>query len=161
MFFPVDQQYSVTDGTAAPGNHGAPANLRNFTPYHRSGGDISVAHATFMRGQAGRAAGEKGYLRRYQVEISALTVEQDDEALVGPTVLFDMGDARTANQRIYQRQYASGHTRTVNCLVENVGDGYQADDVMQMPVTLGASGTLTEVGFALLFAVVPLLGFLA
>ena len=147
MFYPVNSSVAITDGSAAPGTLASPTNLRNFTPFHRSGGDVSVDHAIFQRGSMGRVADEYGYLRRYAVSISDLTLEQDDTATTGTTVLFDMGDVHTANERIFQRTYESGHTRTVACLVGNVGDGYADDDVMMYNVTLQATGTLAEIGF--------------
>ena len=142
LFYPVDSQVEVTDGTAAP----VAADLQNFTPYHRSGGDISVANMTFQRGAMGRAADEHGYLRRYTASVSDLTLEQDDTASVGPVVLFDMANVRTENQRLFRRTYASGKTRTVNCVVTNVGDSYQDADVMLYNVSLQGTGTVTEVG---------------
>ena len=146
-FYPVNQNFAITDGTAAPGTHGAPANLRNYTPFWRSGGDITVENRIGPRGVAGRAADEHRYLRRYAVTISDQQLEQDDEAQNGTSVLFDPTDARVTNERIYQRTYAGGHTRTVNCLLAGVGDGVPEDDVVMLPVTLQATGTLTSVGF--------------
>lgn len=161
LFYPVDNQVSITDGTAAPGTPAAPVGLQNFTPNHRSGGDISVTNAAHPRGAMGRAADEHGYLRRYAVAISDMGLEQDDAATTGTNVLFDMADARTANQRVYQRQYRSGHTRTVGALVTGVADAYSDTDVLMMNVTLQATGTISEVGFALALAFIPFLGLLA
>lgn len=142
MFYPSANQVAITDGSAAP----VTGDLRNYTPYHRSGGDISVTNMTFQRGGMGRAADEHGYLRRYAVAISDQSVEQDD-ATNATNHLFDMSDARTANQRIYQRTYETGHTRSVNALVTGVGDAYSDDDILMANVSLQATGTLTETGF--------------
>ena len=142
MFYPANNQVAVTDGSAAP----VTGDLRNYTPWHRSGGDVSVENMTFQRGGMGRAADEHGSLRRYAVSISDQELEQDD-ATNATNHLYDMSDARVANERIFQRTYETGHSRSVNALVTGVGDSYSDDDVLLMNVSLQATGTLVEVGF--------------
>ena len=109
MFFPVNAQYLTTDGTAAP-----PANLRNFTPFHRSGFDTGAQHAIFTRGRKGRATGEHGRLRYYDATLSAGVVELDDTSLTGTATLWPVNDERFENERAFQRIYASGMTETLN-----------------------------------------------
>ena len=147
LYFPANQQYLITDGTAAPGAHGSIANPRNFSPFWRSGGDISVADATEKRGNAGRVADEYIYLQRYAVSISDLVTELEDIAQTGTTVLFVPGNVRYGQERIYQRQLASGDTLTVNALVTMVGNTVEEAGVVKRPVSLQATGALTVVGF--------------
>lgn len=146
-FVPVDGQVEITDGTAAPGTPAAPASIRDFTEFYRGGGEFSVANMSFQRGGLGRAADEHGYLRRLAVGIADLSVEWDEQASNGTAILFDMADARTANQRVYRRTYRSGFTRSVLCLVTNVSDAYSDDEVMLANISLQATGPLTEVGW--------------
>ena len=146
-YFPSDQQYLITDGTAAPGAHGAPSNLRNYSPYWRSGGDINVSEVTEKRGPAGRVADEYLFVRRYMVEITDQVVEQENVATVGPTILFVPGNTRYTNERIYQRQFLSGHTKTVNALVVGVADTVEEAGVVKNNISLRATGPLTIVGF--------------
>ena len=147
LFVPSEMNFGITDGSAAPGTHAAPVNLRNFTPNVRGGGEISVTHGIAKLGRFGRPAGQSGYLRHYDVEISDLSMEQDDAATTGTTILFEMNDPRTGQERIYQVTYATGHTRTVNALVASVGDSFSEDDFLMYNVGLVPTGTLTEVGF--------------
>ena len=147
MFFPVNAQYAISDGTAAPGGHGAPANLRNFTPFHRSGFEVGATHATFARGRAGRGAGEHGRLRYYDAAISPGVVEADDTATIGTTVLFPVNDARYDNERVFQRTYEGSLTDTVNCVVSEVTPDAPDNDVLMLNVSLMATGTITRTGF--------------
>lgn len=155
LFYPVDRQLAITDGTAAPGTVAVPVNLRNYTPFHRSGGEISVENQTAERGVAGRDTNESLYVRRQMVSISDQTLEQDDTAISaspaasGTNRLFDMSDALTNQNRIYQVSYRTGFTRGCVVGVGSVSDSFQDGDVLLMNVSLfkADSAAVHEVGW--------------
>ena len=146
LFFPVSRQVSVTDGNAAPGSHAAPADLRNITPFLRSGADVAVAESIFERGPYGRASKEYGYLRQNELAFTDLSMEMDDTTTTGTSEIFEVGDVHYAQERIIQCLYATGHTLTGNCLVGSVSIEAGADDVVMMTVPLRGTGSLTSVG---------------
>ena len=145
MFFPVNRRVRITDGMAAATAQ-APGTLVDLTRWWRSGGDISVAQVTAMRGVANRGSDEYLYVRRQTPSISDVTFEEDDAA-GGPVQTIDMADVRHEQQRAWQVEYESAHTRTIACLVSSVGDSFQESDVMLYPVGLQASGAMAEAGF--------------
>lgn len=146
QFFPVDRRVRCTDGRAAPGTPGAPASPNDLTQWWRSGGDITVTQVSAMRGVANRGSDEHLYVRRQTPSISDLVFEHDDAAN-GPTATFDMADARTGNERVYQVQYATGHTRGIGALQASVSDSFSDSDVLMLNVSLLATGALAEAGF--------------
>ena len=148
-FYPVDRQHAITDGSAAPGAVGTPTNARNYTPFHRSGGEFSVENRSEMRGVAGRLTDEEIYVRRQGVTVADQTLEQDDTATVGTTRLFDMSDPRTANTRIYRVTYRTSVVRAMVAIVKSVSDAFNDGGVLLMNVSLGKgdSAALHEAGF--------------
>ena len=146
LFYPVNRQVSITDGNAAPGTHAAPANLRNVTPFLRSGGDVEVVESIFERGPYGRASKEYGYLRQNELVYTDLSMEMDDTATTGTSEIFEIGDVHYDQERIIQCLYATGHTLTGNCLVGSVKVETGAEDVVMLTAPIRGTGSLTSVG---------------
>lgn len=141
--FPVNAQYEITDGTAAP-----PTGPVNFTVFHRSGFEIGATFETYQRGKAGRAAAESGRLRHTVYAISPGVVEAERSTTPGPatTALFPVNDTRY-NERFFRRTFASGMTDAVNCNVTGVQPDTPETDVQLINVTLMATGSVTRTGF--------------